>query len=107
MEKTKRWTDISGTAKVFRNEKNGRVWYSTSLSKKIGDNWQSMYIAVKFVGNAIPLERDTADITINSGFLANDPYEGKNGVVNNMALVVTDYDIMEARNERKNTRYNR
>lgn len=98
MEKNKSWTSIEGEMRVFVNKKDDRTWFSTSLSKKIDDEWNSVYIPVRFAKCDLPTESVT--INIYDGFVCNDAYNGKKGIVDQLCVVVLDYDIVEVENEK-------
>jgi hypothetical protein len=81
--------NIVGRTKIFRNEREGKVYYTTSVSNKNKDG-QREYMTVD-----IQLPRDTelenkTDIDITNGFLSF--YKTKNGLPK-IKYVVMDYII--------------
>lgn len=39
-------TEMSGEGMVFRNEYNGRIYYSISLAKKVNGKWENIPIGI-------------------------------------------------------------
>jgi hypothetical protein len=77
--------NISGKAKIFSKEINGRNVYSTGLSNKREDGtYENMYIGVQLPKNVI-LANNT-DIEIKKGFLSF--YNDKNGIAHCKIIVL-------------------
>ena len=84
--------NIVGRTKVFRNEREGNVYYTTSISNKNKDG-QREYMTVDIqLPRGTELENKT-DIDITNGFLSF--YKTKNGLPK-VKYVVMDYMEAEA-----------
>lgn len=87
--------EIKGKQRIFRREYNGRVYYSTGISKKDmnTNTYNSEYMPVSFKkGVDIP---DKTDIIINNAFLTFDKYqkEGETKPTVIWKIFVLDYTM--------------
>jgi len=81
--------NISGKCKLFRNDYENGISYSTTISNKnIEGKYENMYVTVQMPKGTNLENKTTIDIT--NGFLSN--YKDKNGLMK-IKLVVLDYDI--------------
>jgi len=76
--------NISGKMKIFKNEINGRNYYSTSLANKLQDgSYEYMKIDVQFPKD-ITVE-NKSDIEVTKGFMSF--YKDKNGIAKPKAVI--------------------
>lgn len=76
--------NISGKMKIFRNEFNGRVFYTTSLTNKLENgNYEYMNVAVQFPKDTV-IENKT-DIDVIKGFMTF--FKDKNGIEKPKAVI--------------------
>ena len=81
--------NISGKCKLFRNDYENGISYSTTISNKnIEGKYENMYVIVQ-MPKGTNLESKTS-INITNGFMSN--YKDRNGLMK-IKLVVLDYDI--------------
>ena len=88
---------VLGKAKIFKNEYNGKTYYSTSISKKKEDGtYENMYLTVQFRKG----QETDGDIDITNGF--HSFYTDKNGVPK-IKIVVLEYTAIEKNTIPENT----
>ena len=76
--------NISGKMKIFRNEFNGKTFYSTSLANKLQDgNYEYMRIDVQFPKDTIIDNKQ--DVEVIKGFMSF--YKDKNGLAKPKAII--------------------
>lgn len=76
---------IVGKTKIFKNEYNGNIYYSTSISNKKEDGtYENMSISVQFKKG----QETSGDIEITNSFLTF--YKDKNGMPK-LKLVIMEY----------------
>lgn len=81
--------NISGKCKLFRNDYENGISYSTTISNKnIEGKYENMYVIVQMPKLTNLENKTTIDIT--NGFLSN--YKDKNGLMK-IKLVVLDYEM--------------
>lgn len=81
--------NILGKTRIFKNEYNGKGFYSTSVSNKNQDGtYEKLYISVQFK-KGMEVE---GDIDIKDGFLS--MYKDRNGLAK-PKIVVLDYTELE------------
>lgn len=91
-------SNISGEMRVFANTvgkgKNAFTKYSTSISKKDGDEYINYYIDLAFKkGNTPDFDEGNKVIQVNSAFFTVNQYEDKNGDTQKKpVLFIMDYD---------------
>ncbi len=90
--------NLSGEQRIFRNERNGKIYYSTGISKKDmnTNTYTSEYFPVVFKkGVDIP---NKTDIIIKNGFLTFDKYqkEGQDKPTVFWKMFVLDYELKNA-----------
>lgn len=95
-----RWTDISGSARIFGEEKEGRkgsfMAYSTSIGRKNEDGeWDNFYARVRFPKEDDPGIEGGFKVNIESGFLTFDTWTDKRkNTHKELALVITDWQLI-------------
>ena len=83
--------NISGKTKVFKNERNGKDVFSTSISNKKEDGtYDNMYVNVQFPKESQPA--DSCDVDIKKGFLSF--YRDKDNNTH-LKFVVLEYSVLE------------
>ena len=95
-----RWTDITGAAMIFGEEKEGKrgsfMAYSTSIGRKDekGD-WDNFYVRVRFPKEDDPGEGGFIKVNIKSGFLTFDNWTDKRrNTHKELALVITAWELI-------------
>lgn len=81
-----RWTDITGTMRVYANKWNDKTLYSTSLSTGDPDNKEYMFVSVRFVKGATPFAEGWKDVDIQRAVLYT--YNGK------LCVSITDWRVL-------------
>ena len=81
-----RWTDITGTMRVYANKWNGKTLYSTSLSTGDPVNKEYMFASVRFVKGATPFDDGWKDVDIQRAVMYT--YNGK------LCVSITDWRIL-------------
>jgi hypothetical protein len=80
---------FEGNTKIFKNERDGRIYYSTQLSQKnINGEWENVYINVKFK-KGVELE-NKQDIIVKNGWLTF--YKRENGLPA-FSIFVNEFEI--------------
>lgn len=93
-----RWTDITGSAMIFGEEKEGRkgrfMTYSTSIGRKDeSGEWDNFYARVRFPKDDDPGIEGGFKVNILSGFLSFDTWTDKRkNIHKELALVVTGWE---------------
>lgn len=96
----KRWTDLSGSALIFGEEKESRkgsfMAYTTSIGRKDDQGvWENFYARVRFPKDDDPGIEGGFRVNIKSGFLAFDTWTDKRkNIHKELALVITDWELI-------------
>lgn len=97
---TSRWTDITGSAMIFGEEKEGKkgsfMAYSTSIGRKDEKGeWDNFYARVRFPKEDDPGIEGCFKVDIKSGFLTFDTWTDKRkNIHKELALVVTGWKLI-------------
>ena len=87
-----RWTDVKGVMTLFANEYNGKMFLSTSVSRKVDENeYTNFYINVNLPKGQEPEEKGTYKINVKKGFLS--CYATKDGDAK-LNVVVQEFEII-------------
>lgn len=88
-----RWTNISGNMTLFANEYDGRIYCSTSVSRKIDENeYTNYYINVNLPKGQEPGEKGTYKINVKKGFIS--CYADRDGNPR-LNIVVQEFDVID------------
>lgn len=99
-QNTTRWTDISGSAMIFGEEKEGKkgsfMAYSTSIGRKDEKGeWDNFYARVRFPKEDDPGIEGGFRVDIKSGFLTFDTWTDKRrNTHKELALVITGWELI-------------
>lgn len=95
-----RWTDVSGSAMIFGEEKESRkgsfMAYSTSIGRKDDSGeWDNFYARVRFPKDDDPGIEGGFRVNIKNGFLSFDTWTDKRkNIHKELALVITDWELI-------------
>lgn len=93
--------NVIGKTRVFKNEFNGNVLYSTTISNKNMDGeYENMYINIQFP-KLTAIENNT-EIDIKNGFLSF--YKDRNGLTH-IKLVVMEFEMVDVENDNYSNDY--
>lgn len=94
-----RWTDVTGAARIFGEEKESRkgtfMAYSTSIGRKDENGeWDNFYARVRFPKDDPGIEGGFT-VNIKSGFLSFDTWTDKRrNIHKELALVITAWELI-------------
>lgn len=95
-----RWTDITGSAMIFGEEKEGKkgsfMAYSTSIGRKDEKGeWDNFYARVRFPKEDDPGIEGGFKVDIKSGFLTFDTWTDKRrNTHKELTLVITGWELI-------------
>lgn len=99
-QNTARWTDITGSAMIFGEEKEGKkgsfMAYSTSIGRKDEKGeWDNFYAKVRFPKEDDPGIEGGFKVDIKSGFLTFDTWTDKRrNTHKELTLVITGWELI-------------